>query len=292
MKKKKPILRIFREAILMILVFIIASGIGYQCSKTPEQHESDLRYLRTVLFSKGIYLKYKIPEKEMDGMVLWDSAGQESKKEKKLVESHVDFVYLNFEQAINRSDKIFRGKVQSRSTVTKGLPIYNGDGSIYGFDHYREVTVEVTDVIKGNRSQKTILYKEPGGETEDYIYKWYAIEPLTIGQEYIFFLCENNTFLNPAAVMPISDGQVRVNDIMCPEKLQAEGERVYAQSVPVNTYMTAVKKVHWSVNGIKGLLIAAVIGIALVSCYFVCRNLYKTTMYIAKYVKKHSKKEV
>ncbi len=286
MKKTKYFWRILREAVLILLVLIIASGIGYQYRKTPGERENDIKYLRAVLFSKGIYIKYKLPEKEMDGMVLWDSANQESNKEKKLVEEHVDFVYMNYEQAIKIADKIFCGKVQSRSTATKGLPIYNADGSIYGFDHYRELTVEVTDVIKGTKSREEILYKEPGGETEEFIYKWYAIEPLTIGQEYLFFLYENNTFLNPIAIMPISDGQVLVQDIMCPENLQVEEEKVSKQSLPVGTYMNAVKISYWSALALTGLLVVVGIGIVLASCYFVCRNLYKTTIYIVKYVRK------
>ena len=285
MKKKKPILRILREAILMLLVLIIASGIGYQCSKTPEQHENDIRYLRTMLLSKGIYLKYKLPERDMDGMLLWDSAGQENGKEKQLKSSIVDYFYIDLGQAIKLSDKIVRGKVQSRSTQTKGLPIYKSDGSIYDFDPYREVTVEVSDVIKGDKSQKMILYKEPGGETETYIYKQDELEPLEIGREYIFFLYKNNTFVNPAAVIAISDGQVWVSDMVCPKYLQVEGERVYAQRVPVDTYMNAVRMKYWSVTAIKVLVIIVALGVVLVIFYFVCRNLYKTTRFVVHRIK-------
>ena len=74
---KKTLLRILREAILMTIVFIIVSGIGYQCSKTLEQRENDVRSLRTFLFSRyGIEWQYSLIEKDMEGPVLWDSATQ------------------------------------------------------------------------------------------------------------------------------------------------------------------------------------------------------------------------
>ncbi len=62
---KKSILRILREAILMLLVFTIASGIGYQSSKTIEQRENNVRDLRTFLYGRfGIELYYTLIERE------------------------------------------------------------------------------------------------------------------------------------------------------------------------------------------------------------------------------------
>ena len=78
---------------------------------------------------------------------------------------------------------------------------------------------------------------------------------------------------------------VRVSDMMCPERLQAEGKRVYAQKLPVDTYIKVVKNVYWSATAIKVLAITVVIGIAFVISYFVGTNLYKTMRFVIKRIK-------
>lgn len=284
-RKIKVVLKVIREILLISLVCIIVFGIFYESRKSPDARENDIKTIRTVLFSHGIIIDYLDSEREMDGPVLWDSDGQESSEEKMLKTAIADWFYINCKQAVNMADTIFRGKVLSRSTETRGLPIYKPDGSLYDYDYYREVTIEVLDMVKGDKSQKTILYKEPGGETESLIFKFDGIDPLNIGQEYIFFLYENNTFLNPSAVMPITDGQVWVSDQMCPEELQVEGERVFAQKLPVDTYMKAIKETYWYEMALKVLVNVVFIGILSLILYFICRNLYKTTRYVGKKVK-------
>lgn len=50
-------------------------------------------------------------------MLLWDSAGQESNKEKQLRTSIVDYFYMDLGQAIKLSDKIVRGKGNRNQSV-------------------------------------------------------------------------------------------------------------------------------------------------------------------------------
>lgn len=106
------------------------------------------------------------------------------------------------------------------------------------------------------------------------------MEPLNIGQEYIFFLDENNIFLSPFTVITISDGKVKVSARMCPESLLDENGKVPEQGISVDAYMKAVEKTFWYVMVIKVLVHVAVIGLVLLICYLVCRNLYKTMKYI------------
>lgn len=86
--------------------------------------------------------------------------------------------------------------------------------------------------------------------------------------------------------MPIKDGQVWVSDQVCAEELLAEGERVYAQMLPVDTYMKAIKENYWYVTFLRVLVSITVIGAAGAIIYFVCRNLFKTTRFIVRRVRK------
>jgi hypothetical protein len=271
----------------MLLVFTIASGIGYQSSKTIEQRENDVRDLRTFLYGRfGIELYYTLIEREMDGVVIWDSATQQSSKEKQIRASIAAWRYIDVKRASNMATTIFRGKVVERSTQSRGMYASEKYGEfIYG-DVYRELTVEVVDMIKGDKSKEIVLYKEPGGESEDFIYVYDEIDPLTIGKEYIFFLRENNTFISPWTVLGISDGKVMVSTEMVPESLLGENGKRPEQGITVEAYTKALKQRVLFVTAIKGLIYAVVIGSVLVICYFIGRNLYKTTQYVVRLMRK------
>lgn len=287
---KKTLLRILREVILMTIVFIIVSGIGYQCSKTLEQRENDVRSLRTFLFSRyGIEWQYSLIEKDMEGPVLWDSATQKSDKQKYTRGAIIDWIGLDAESAVKNAETIFCGKVLERSTQTRGLGAFESNGEVEYSEVYRELTVEVTKMIKGDWFQKIILYKEPGGETEDYIYTYHNIDPLNIGQEYIFILDKYNTYLRPWTVIPIEDGMAKVSYIMCFENLLDENGKIPEQGITVEAYMKSLKQRVLVINAIKTMIYVVVIGITLVSCYFVCRNLYKTTRFVIMRIKGKNK---
>ena len=126
----------------------------------------------------------------------------------------------------------------SKSPITKGLPIYKSDGSISDYDYYHEVTVEVLENIKGCENQNTIIYKEPGGETEDFIYIMNGVEPLDVEGEYIFFLYDNNTFLNPSTVIAVSDGMVKPSSELVPEVF---GNTRSYNGISVDAYIEVIR---------------------------------------------------
>ena len=126
----------------------------------------------------------------------------------------------------------------SKSPITKGLPIYKSDGSISDYDYYHEVTVEVLENIKGCENQNTIIYKEPGGETEDFIYIMNGVEPLDVDGEYIFFLYDNNTFLNPSTVIAVSDGMVKPSSELVPEVF---GNTRSYNGISVDAYIEVIR---------------------------------------------------
>jgi hypothetical protein len=224
-------------------------------------------------------------EKEMDGPILWDSATQQSNEQKYTRGAIIDWIYMDVKSAVINAETIFLGKVSERSTQTRGWGGYERDGKIDYSNIYRELTVEVVDVIKGDKSQEIILYKEPGGETEDYIYTYDNIDPLNIGQEYIFFLDKYNRYLRPWTIIPIEDGKVLVSNAMLMENLLDESGERPESGITVDAYMKALKIRVWCINTIKVLIYTAAIGIALVICYFVCRNLYKTTRFVVHRIK-------
>lgn len=110
----------------------------------------------------------------------------------------------------------------SKSPITKGLPIYKSDGSISDYDYYHEVTVEVLENIKGCENQNTIIYKEP----------------LDVDGEYIFFLYDNNTFLNPSTVIAVSDGMVKPSSELVPEVF---GNTRSYNGISVDAYIEVIR---------------------------------------------------
>ena len=181
--------------------------------------------------------------------IIWDSTNPWidetyvpiASEDKAIKKKYCSWPYYDLSAATNEAVTIVRGKVLSRSTETKGLPIIKMDGSIYGYDYYREVTVEVIDVIKGEKKEDTIIYKEPGGETEEYIYEMDGVVPLNIGEEYIFFLMENNTFLNPATVITISNETVNPSPSLAPENTHNTQAYDMAVGIPIDDFIEAIK---------------------------------------------------
>lgn len=118
--KIKKVLRIIRETVLISLVCILAAGLIYEnVNGTFERNFGALKWY--ISYQTG----YIESDREMlDGQVLWDSAGQESNEEKQIKTSITDWFALNCKQAINMSATIFRGRVLSRSTETRGFYLY------------------------------------------------------------------------------------------------------------------------------------------------------------------------
>lgn len=185
--------------------------------------------------------RMKNEKKNLDGEVLWISNEREGDNNKPVKESYCVWPYYEFDKAVDKATTIVRGKVMSRSTETKGLPIYNQDGTVYDYDYYREVTVEIVECLKGGEVEGKLIYKEPGGESENYVHQFHGVDPLELGAEYIFFLVENNTFLNPSTVIPILDEKVTPSSELMPENLSSAQTYGVSDGISVSSYIEAIK---------------------------------------------------
>lgn len=238
-----------KSKVLFISIFcIVGVLVAFLCYiEYTGSIENEYKAIRALIADKLGYLGKT--NQEIEGFVVWDSNEASvdennlsvKTESKQIKESLCTWPYYEISDAAKTADTIIRGKVLSRSTITKGLPIYNQDGTIYDYDYYREVTVEVVENIKGSEAKETIIYKEPGGETEDYIYRMHDVEPLIIGEEYIFFLYDNNTFLNPSTVIAISDEIVSPSSELLPQT--SNGTQTYSTSngISVDDYIEAIK---------------------------------------------------
>ena len=81
------------------------------------------------------------------------------------------------------------------------------------------------NVVKGNTDEKNITYLEFGGETKDAIYIWKGVEPVDIGDEYIFFLNPYGAFLSPLTLLPVENGTVLTKGKIAPDAQENQGER-------------------------------------------------------------------
>ena len=91
-----------------------------------------------------------------------------------------------------------------RSTQTNGKAVEKSETKVHklsegdwytDYAYYKEITIEVLEILKGDMDTATFTYFEAGGETEDVIYIENHQEPVKLGKEYIFFLNHCNPLL-------------------------------------------------------------------------------------------------
>ena len=135
--------------------------------------------------------------------------------EKPVIKVNACWSGYTFERAVDEAVTIVYGRVKSkRDTLydNRDVPLPEA------FRYYKEVAVEVLEAIKGvAEEESTTIYLEMGGETEDVIYILEGIDPVAIGEEYIFFLNEHGVFLSPWTLLSVSDGVVQTGGLICSE---------------------------------------------------------------------------
>ena len=113
-------------------------------------------------------------------------------------------------------------------------------------EYYKEVTVEVLEAVKGVTAKETaITYTEFGGETDNAIYLYEGLEPVAIGEEYIFFLNERGVFLSPWTLMFVSDGVVQTYGIIPSEfssEQQADTKDTTHKEYKLEQYIDAIRE--------------------------------------------------
>ena len=159
--------------------------------------------------------------------------------EKTVVKGYACWVGYTFERAVDEAATIVYGKVKSKSDT-----LYDERDYPEVFRHYKEVTVEVLEAIKGVTAEETtITYIEHGGETEDAIYILEGVDPVAIGEEYIFFLNDEGLFLSPWTLFSVSDGVVQTGGLIPSEvssEQQAYAEDAQSEEYNLEQYISAI----------------------------------------------------
>lgn len=144
---------------------------------------------------------------------------------------------FSFESAVNQATTIVYGKVVDKSD-TKIHQTTSSSGNIYT-ECYKEVSIEVIDILKGNMDDNTVTYLEWGGETEDAIYIFSGMTPVEINDEYIFFLNMYGAFLSPMTLLPVENGTVLTKGKIAPDSQTNQETRT--SDISVETYLEAIK---------------------------------------------------
>ena len=148
----------------------------------------------------------------------------------------VDWVYYTFEEAVAEADTIVYGKVVEKSDTLIHEGSTSGGGIVKNL--YKEVTIEVLEVIKGDKRKNTVTYYEWGGETEDYSQVIDNFDPVNVDGEYIFYLHEPGvTIGGPAGILPVTEGMVSTKGKYAPEVAAGAD----SGAMDVEEYISAVK---------------------------------------------------
>ena len=165
-------------------------------------------------------------------------------EEKKHVEATAEWAYLTFEETVEKADIIIYGTAGERSE-TKTRSGGSGDNPL---DYYREIPIQVKNVVKGQGIGDTAIYREYGGETKDAVYSFRDFPLLESGKEYVLFLNKQGYSLFPSTIIPVEDGQI--STFLAPdsvkESIQKEQESESAGDVkvilPVQDYITLIQE--------------------------------------------------
>lgn len=165
-------------------------------------------------------------------------------EEKKHVEATAEWAYLTFEETVEKADIIIYGTAGERSE-TKTRSGSSGDNPL---DYYREIPIQVKNVVKGQGIGDTAIYREYGGETKDTVYSFRDFTLLESGKEYVLFLNEQGYPLFPSTIIPVEDGQI--STFLAPDSLkesiqedqESEATGDVKVILPVQDYITLIQE--------------------------------------------------
>ena len=142
-----------------------------------------------------------------------------------------------FSEAIEEAVTIVHGRAVGKS-ATKAHQITYDDYSPL-FEYYKEVSIEVIDILKGKTDNSLVTYLEFGGETEEVIYVFEDIKPVKINSEYIFFLNKHGAALSPMTLLPVENGTVLGQGKIMPTSETG----MPSSDISVESYLGAIESV-------------------------------------------------
>lgn len=161
-------------------------------------------------------------------------------EEKRVITSHADWPGYDIGSAAEYATTIVYG-IAGPLGETQIHEVTLSSGKIFR-EYHRPVEIQVIQMIKGDMDAKTILYLDPGGETEDTVYEFYAVSHVVEGQAYLFFLNQHGTFLSPVTCIPVGEDGVIVPywDMRIDNEAQAQSDK--SLPVPIDDYIAEIQK--------------------------------------------------
>lgn len=157
--------------------------------------------------------------------------------EKKVIKGEGIWPAHSFASAIDEATTIVYGKVIDKSE-TKVHQMAYVNGRSYN-EYYKEVSVEVIDILKGNIDDTIVTYLEFGGETDELIYIIEDIEPVEMNGEYIFFLNNYGAALSPMTLLPVDNDTVLTQGKIMPTFETSSR----TSEVSIDSYLRAIESV-------------------------------------------------
>lgn len=154
----------------------------------------------------------------------------------------------DFEEAIDKAYQIVIGTVTAKSE-TKKHEGYDESNKILVREYYKDVTIEVESVLKGNLKIETVNYIEPGGETITIradgtaaINNWEysGVRRLAVGDRVLLYLTEKGNFVSPETLFLVeSDDTISVSSTLLSNTMR-KSQSYYMETCNLEDYVDAI----------------------------------------------------
>lgn len=141
----------------------------------------------------------------------------------------------SFTSAVDEAVTIVYGSVGDKSDI-KAHQLGEWLGEPY-YEYYREVSIEVIDLLKGNIEDTTVTYLEFVEENGEPKHLLDGIELVERNDEYIFFLNQYGAPLSPSTMLPVENGTVLTQGGIVP----TSEINALASDISVETYLGAIE---------------------------------------------------
>lgn len=202
-KKKKSM------AVMLVLLFCILAAVAVLWNRSGKDQESE---------RKGT------ESSEVEALANMQDTSENIEK-KVILQGCIDWMYISYEAVMENAAIVVHGKVIEEGEMYKDESTGN---------YCRKDIIEIIEAFRGADSQDTVIFKELGGETEDAIYKWDTVELVDLGKEYIFFLNEDGSYINPSTVVPVNGDTVTTF-------LYSGNEGHAAREIPLEEYLETAR---------------------------------------------------
>ena len=225
-----------------IWLYAQQSGILYE--ETIEVEGNDIHIKSYPAGEKYVNVGLCITEQGIGSEWLKEQVETVIRKQKLGRSAIVDWVYYPFEEAVNQANAVIYGKITNVSD-TFVLETELSNGAVQK-DLYKQVTVEVKDVLKGDIKGSEVTFYEWGGETDDEYLVIEGYEPVNVNEEYIIYLNEHERlFAGPSSILPVQNDIVTTKGKYAPTSEDSDRR---PEEMNLKEYVQAVRRVLESVR--------------------------------------------